>query len=57
MKIDDRQLEELIVESEDLQVDALRDVKKVAPVMADLRASRRGQAIDLDRIRAFNAGR
>ena len=57
MKIDDRQLKELIVESEDLQVDALRDVKKIAPVMADLRASRRGQPIDLDRIRAFNAGR
>lgn len=57
MKIDDRQLEELIVESEDLQVDALRDVKKIQPVMADLRASRRGQPIDLDRIRAFNAGR
>ncbi len=57
MKIDDRQLNELIVESEDLQVDALRDVKKIQPVMADLRASRRGQPIDLDRIRAFNAGR
>lgn len=57
MKIDDRQLTELIVESEDLQVDALRDVKKIQPVMADLRASRRGQPVDLDRIRAFNAGR
>ncbi|CAN5702983.1 hypothetical protein BH24ACT2_BH24ACT2_14760 [soil metagenome] len=57
MKIDDRQLNELIVESEDIQVDALRDVKKIQPVMADLRASRRGQPIDLDRIRAFNAGR
>jgi hypothetical protein len=57
LKIDDRQLNELIVESEDLQVDALRDVKKIQPVMADLRASRRGQPIDLDRIRAFNAGR
>jgi rubrerythrin len=57
LKIDDRQLKELIVESEDLQVDALRDVKKIQPVMADLRASRRGQPVDLERIRAFNAGR
>lgn len=57
LKIDDRQLKELIVESEDLQVDALRDVKNIAPAMADLRASRAGQPVDLDRIRAFNSGR
>lgn len=57
MKIDDRQLKELIVESEDLQVDALRDVKRTMPDLTEIGRARRGKAVDLDRVRAFNDGR
>lgn len=57
MKIDDRKLTELIVESQDLQVDALRDVKANMPALVEVRESRRGRPVDLDRIRAFNQGR
>ncbi len=56
-KIDDRQLKELIVESEDLQADALRDVKRTMPDLVEIGASRRGKPVDLDRVRAFNDGR
>ena len=57
MKIDDRELKGLIVESQDLQSDALRDVKATLPDLAELRESRRSQPVDLDRVRAFNDGR
>jgi rubrerythrin len=57
LKIDDKQLGELIVESQDLQADALRDVKATLPDLAELGRSRRGQPVDLDRVRAFNDGR
>lgn len=57
MKIDDRQLTELIVESQDLQADALRDVKATMPALVEVRESRRGRPVDVDRIRAFNDGR
>ncbi len=57
MKIDDRELEGLIVESQDLQADALRDVKATLPDLAEIRESRRRQPVDLDRVRAFNDGR
>ncbi len=57
MKIDDRKLKELIVESEDLQADALRDVKSTLPDLAEIREDRRGKPVDLDRIRSFNDGR
>ena len=57
MKIDDRKLTELVVESQDLQADALRDVKASLPALVEVRKSRRGRPVDLDRIRAFNQGR
>jgi rubrerythrin len=57
LKIDDRQLKELIVESQDLQADALRDVKATMPDLAEIGASRRDKPVDLDRVRAFNDGR
>ena len=56
-KIDDGALQELIVESQDLQADALRDVKATLPELAEMRESRRGEPVDLDRVRAFNDGR
>lgn len=57
MKIDDRQLDELIVESQDLQVDALRQVKEIRAAMADLRGSGRGEPVGVERARAFDVGR
>ncbi len=57
MKIDDRTLTELMVESQDLQADALRDVKATMPALAEVRESRRGRPINLDRIRTFNESR
>ncbi len=57
MKIDDRQLKELIVESEDLQAEALRDVRQSMPELVEIGKSRRGKPVDLDRVRAFNDGR
>jgi rubrerythrin len=57
LKIDQRELEGLIVESQDLQADALRDVKATLPDLAELGRSRQGQPVDVDRVRAFNDGR
>jgi rubrerythrin len=55
--IDDRSLNELIVESQDLQVDALRDIKATLPELAEIREERRGQEIDVDEIDRYNANR
>jgi rubrerythrin len=57
LKIDDRQLKELIVESEDLQADALRDVRRTMPDLVEIGKARRNKPVDLDRVRAFNDGR
>ena len=57
MTIDDRSLNELIVESQDLQADAIRDVKATLPELAEIREERRGQAVDVDEIRRYNASR
>ncbi len=57
MKIDDRQLKELIVESGDLQADALRDVQRTMPDLVEIGKARRNKPVDLDRVRAFNDGR
>ena len=57
MTIDDRSLNELIVESQDLQVDALKDIKATLPELAEIREERRGQAINLDEINLYNANR
>lgn len=57
MGIDDRRLNELIVESEDLQSDALRDTRATLPDLADLREERRGESVDPDELASFNIGR
>ncbi|MGH9153419.1 MAG: ferritin-like domain-containing protein [Acidimicrobiales bacterium] len=57
MTIDDRSLNELIVESQDLQVDAMRDINATLPELAEIRHERRGQEIDLDEINRYNADR
>jgi rubrerythrin len=55
--IDDRQLHELIVESQDLQVDALRQSRDALPLMAEIREDRRKEPVNLDEINRFNANR
>lgn len=57
MTIDDRSLNELIVESQDLQVDAMRDIDATLPELAEIRHERRGQEINLDEINRYNADR
>lgn len=57
MTIDDRSLNELIVESQDLQVDAMRDINATLPELAEIRHERRGQEINLDEINRYNADR
>ncbi|HEV2088319.1 MAG TPA: ferritin-like domain-containing protein [Cryptosporangiaceae bacterium] len=57
MSVDDRSLNALIEESQDLQVDALRGIKETMPALAEIREERRGKPVDLDEIKRFNAGR
>ena len=57
VRIDERSLNELITESQDLQVDALRGIRETLPQLADIREARRGQEVDQDEIVRFNAGR
>ncbi len=57
MRIDERAVDELIVESQDLQVDALRDSKATLRDLAEVREERRGQEVDPDQVAGFNLGR
>ena len=57
MTIDDRSLNELIVESQDLQVDALHDIKATLPELAEIREERRGQEVNVDEINRYNSNR
>lgn len=57
MTVDERALRELIVESEDLQVDALRDMKGVQADLADGRADRQRAGVDPEEARQFAANR
>ncbi|MCU1485541.1 MAG: hypothetical protein JWN67_2287 [Actinomycetia bacterium] len=53
MSIDERRLSELVVESQDLQVDAMEDVKASLPQLEELRHERRNQEIDPTEIARF----
>ncbi|MHB8669063.1 MAG: ferritin-like domain-containing protein [Acidimicrobiales bacterium] len=57
MSIDERRLNELLVESNDLQVDAMSQVRATLPDLADIAAERRGEEVDTDEIALFNRGR
>jgi rubrerythrin len=57
MTVDERALRELIVESEDLQVDALRDLKGVQADLADGHADRVRGGIDPDEAHEFAENR
>lgn len=55
MRVDDRRLGELITESEDLQVDALRTAKEVQPALVEL--SHSSTTRDPDLVRTYNSDR
>jgi len=57
LSIDESTLNELLIESKDLQADALRDVRSTLPDLREIGASRRGRPADLDRVRAYNTSR
>lgn len=57
MTVDERGLRELIVESQDLQADALRDLEGKTADLADVRSDRRRAGIDLDALNRYNLGR
>ncbi|QXC59381.1 ferritin-like domain-containing protein [Aquihabitans sp. G128] len=57
MTVDERGLRELIVESQDLQSDALRDMNGQMSGLADIREERRKNGVDLDALNRFNVGR
>ncbi len=57
MTVDERALRELIVESEDLQVDALRDMKDVQADLADGHADRVRSGIDPEEVHEFKENR
>ncbi len=55
--IDDRAFKQLIAESQDLHVDAMRGINETIPVLEEIREERRGQEIDTDEIDRFNRNR
>jgi hypothetical protein len=55
--IDDRTLDELIVESQDLQSDAVREAKALLPQAGEIGAERRGREVDGGEIDRLNASR
>ncbi|CAN5654653.1 hypothetical protein BH10ACT1_BH10ACT1_34300 [soil metagenome] len=57
MTVDDRALHGLIVESQDLQADALRDMKGKLADVAELSHDRGRTALDVDALENFNSGR
>lgn len=57
MSIDESTLTELLIESKDLQADARRDARSTLPDLREIGASRRGRAVDLDSVRAYDASR
>ncbi len=57
MSIDEGRLTELLVESKDLQADALRDTRSTLADLWEIGASRKGRPVDLDKIRAYETSR
>ncbi|MDQ3577266.1 MAG: ferritin-like domain-containing protein [Actinomycetota bacterium] len=57
MTLDDKTFRELITESQDLHVDAIRQMKETLPALVEIREERRGQEIDTDEVDRFNTGR
>ncbi len=56
MNIDNKTFESLIEESQDLHVDAMRDIRATLPALEEIREERRGE-VDTDEIDRFNTNR
>ena len=57
MSVDDQRLDELIVESKDLQADAIRANRSTVADLREIGRSRRGRPVDLDAVRRYRDGR
>ncbi|MDQ6698279.1 MAG: ferritin-like domain-containing protein [Actinomycetota bacterium] len=57
MPINERAFHELMVESQDLQADAMQGVPGTLNDLADVREERRNEPIDVDEVKNFNDGR
>lgn len=57
MRVDDKQIGELIAESQDLQVDAMRTAKEVRPALRELRHQKDAPTRDPEVIRTFHEER
>ena len=57
MLIDDGRLRALLVESKDLQADALRSASATLPDLQEIGAARRGRPADVDQVRAYEQSR
>ena len=57
MPIDDQAMRSLVEESEDLQVDALRDARQMNEELRDVGAARAGRPVDVDEAEAYALGR
>ncbi len=55
--LDNRAFNELITESQDLHVDAMRQMRATLPALTEIREERRGHEVDTDEVARFNAGR
>lgn len=57
MPTNERAFHELMVESQDLQADAMQDVHGTLNDLADIREERRNEPIDVEEVQNFNDGR
>jgi hypothetical protein len=57
VRIDEGRLSDLIVESQDLQSDAMRDMASTMDDLEDIREERRRDGVNLDEIARYNASR
>ncbi len=57
MRIDERALDDLIVESQDMQSDAIRQTKATVAELRDVGAERRGHGVDPEATERYNASR
>ena len=55
--MDETRLAELSAQSQDLQADALRDMRSMVRDLREVGRSRKGRPVDLDAVRSFNAER
>lgn len=57
MTIDERQLSELIEESQDLHVDAMKGIVETIPILEEIREERRKEDVDVEEVAQFNENR